>query len=164
MTENIKALRYWPLWGDSPRKGPVTRKIFPFDDVIMQILFAKDRECLWSLTVMVVLQEFLTKCPPLKLITLGSINDKSWSVYAIARLRTQHKPLPERNSSMTQYSDTGTQWVKKWFQTMYDNIQAGLHQQHMETSWMGVTKSISPVPLFSQFVKCRRSSFPKQRN
>ena len=25
-----------PLWGDSLHKGPVTRKKFPFDDVIMQ--------------------------------------------------------------------------------------------------------------------------------
>ena len=39
--ENIKALRHWPLWGNSPvtgefsHKGPVTRKMFPFDDVIM---------------------------------------------------------------------------------------------------------------------------------
>ena len=38
----IKALRHWPLWGDilrwpvnSPHKGPVTRKMFPFDDIIM---------------------------------------------------------------------------------------------------------------------------------
>ena len=33
--------RHWPLWGihrwpvNSPHKGPVTRKMFPFDDVIM---------------------------------------------------------------------------------------------------------------------------------
>ena len=40
--ENIKAPRHWPfLWGihrepvNSPHKGPVTRKMFPFDDVIM---------------------------------------------------------------------------------------------------------------------------------
>ena len=38
--ENIKALRHWPLWGDqsmvnSPHKKPVTRLMFPFDDVIM---------------------------------------------------------------------------------------------------------------------------------
>ena len=40
--ENIKALRHWPLWGEFtgdrwiPRKkGPVTQKIFPFDDGIM---------------------------------------------------------------------------------------------------------------------------------
>ena len=39
--ENIKALRHWPLWGEftgdrwnSPHKGSVTRKMFPFDDVI----------------------------------------------------------------------------------------------------------------------------------
>ena len=39
--ENIKALR-WTLWGEfnrwpvnSPHKGPVTRKLFPFDGVIM---------------------------------------------------------------------------------------------------------------------------------
>ena len=31
--ENIKAPRHWT--GDSPHKGPVTRKMFPFDDVIM---------------------------------------------------------------------------------------------------------------------------------
>ena len=40
--ENIKAPRHWPLWGgihrspvNSPHKGPVTRKMSPFDDVIM---------------------------------------------------------------------------------------------------------------------------------
>ena len=37
--ENIKALCHWPLWGElpvnSPHKWPVTRKMFPFDDVIM---------------------------------------------------------------------------------------------------------------------------------
>ena len=40
--ENIKALRHWPfVWGihrrpvNPPHKGPVTRKMFPFDDVIM---------------------------------------------------------------------------------------------------------------------------------
>ena len=40
---NIKAPRHWPLWGEStgdrhvnsPHNGPVTRKMFPFDDVIM---------------------------------------------------------------------------------------------------------------------------------
>ena len=42
MKENIKSPRHWPLWGEftghrwnPPHKGPVTRKIFPFDDVIM---------------------------------------------------------------------------------------------------------------------------------
>ena len=40
--ENIKAPRHWPLWGEftvwsvnSPLKGPVTLKMFPFIDVIM---------------------------------------------------------------------------------------------------------------------------------
>ena len=38
--ENIKAPRHWPLWweftGNIPRtKGPVTRKTFPLDDVIV---------------------------------------------------------------------------------------------------------------------------------
>ena len=33
--ENIKAPCHCPLWGVSPHKGPVTRKQFPFDDVIM---------------------------------------------------------------------------------------------------------------------------------
>ena len=45
--DNIKVPRHWPLWEEfngnrwiplpvnSPHKGPVTRKMFPFDDVIM---------------------------------------------------------------------------------------------------------------------------------
>ena len=40
--ENIKARRHWPLWGEftgdrwfPPRKGLLTQKMFPFDDVIM---------------------------------------------------------------------------------------------------------------------------------
>ena len=42
--ENIKAPRHLPLCGNSsgpvnsPQKGPVTRKMFPFDDVIMGIV------------------------------------------------------------------------------------------------------------------------------
>ena len=37
--KNIKAPRHWPLWGtvNSPQKGPVTRKICPFDDAIMLV-------------------------------------------------------------------------------------------------------------------------------
>ena len=40
---SIKALRHRPLWGeftikaDSPHKGPVTRQIFPFDDVTKRV-------------------------------------------------------------------------------------------------------------------------------
>ena len=48
---NIKALRHWPLWGEftgnrwiPPHEGPVTRKMFPFDDVIMHVLH---RACWW---------------------------------------------------------------------------------------------------------------------
>ena len=43
--ENIKAPRHWPLWRginrwpvNSPHKGPVTRKMFPLNDVIMIFL------------------------------------------------------------------------------------------------------------------------------
>ena len=45
--EHIKAQRHWPLWGDSPvtgeipHIGPVTRKMFPFDDVIMYISYGE---------------------------------------------------------------------------------------------------------------------------
>ena len=41
INENIKAQRHWPVWRihrwpvNSPHKGPVTRKFFLFDDVIM---------------------------------------------------------------------------------------------------------------------------------
>ena len=43
--ENTKARRHWPLWGednrwpvDSLHKGPLTREMFPFDDVSMMNL------------------------------------------------------------------------------------------------------------------------------
>ena len=43
---NFKAPRHWPLWGEftgnrwiPPQKGPVTRKMSPFGDVIMLSLF-----------------------------------------------------------------------------------------------------------------------------
>ena len=47
--ENAKVPRHWPLWGestgdrhvDSPHKGPVTCKMFPHDDVIMEIACRK---------------------------------------------------------------------------------------------------------------------------
>ena len=43
--ENIKAPRHGPLWGEftSSHKGPVTRKMFPFDDVIMVIHMIENR-------------------------------------------------------------------------------------------------------------------------
>ena len=51
--ENTKARRHFPLWveppvtGGSPHKGPVMRKIFPFDDVIINHLknMSMKRKC-----------------------------------------------------------------------------------------------------------------------
>ena len=45
ITENIKALRHWPMCGELtsdrwvPRTNAVTQKMFPFDDVIMWFKF-----------------------------------------------------------------------------------------------------------------------------
>ena len=42
ISKKTSKLCYWPQWGestgDSPRKGPGTRKIFPFNDVVMEHL------------------------------------------------------------------------------------------------------------------------------
>ena len=35
ITENIEALCHWPLCGEFTGEWPVTRKMFPFDDLIM---------------------------------------------------------------------------------------------------------------------------------
>ena len=50
--KHIKALRHWPLWVEinrwpvnSPHKGPVTRKFFPFDGVVMAIFFNSYSQC-----------------------------------------------------------------------------------------------------------------------
>ena len=54
--ENIKLQRHWHLWGDSlvtgdfPHKGPVMRKIFPFDNVIMILSFQQPPEIPFSLS------------------------------------------------------------------------------------------------------------------
>ena len=45
--KNMKALRHWP----SPHKGPVTRKMLPFDDVIM--VYAYDSHESWTFAVTV---------------------------------------------------------------------------------------------------------------
>ena len=34
----VRGIHLWPV--NSPHKGPVTRKMFPFDDVIMTIVFS----------------------------------------------------------------------------------------------------------------------------
>ena len=60
--ENIKATRHWPFvrrihrWPvNSPHKGPVTRKMFPFDDVIM----IPSQHIVWLLVLKKVKQVFL---------------------------------------------------------------------------------------------------------
>ena len=57
INENFKAPRHWPLWanppvtGGFPSKGSVTRKMFPFDDVIIfkgYPVFVRRAGLLWS--------------------------------------------------------------------------------------------------------------------
>ena len=48
---NIKAPRHWPLWPvNSPHKWPVTRKMFPFDDVIVGYLITTHPKSLQTWT------------------------------------------------------------------------------------------------------------------
>ena len=52
--ENIKAPRHWPLCDQwFPHKGPVTRKICPFDDVIMYEInsswYKFPTKCTWQI-------------------------------------------------------------------------------------------------------------------
>ena len=69
--ENIKASRHWPLWweftGDrwmvnSPLKGPETRKMLPYDDVIMVIYWMIDFSHTLVLLVEQQLRPQLHKC------------------------------------------------------------------------------------------------------
>ena len=45
--KNIKSLRHWPV--NSPHKGPQSRKMFPFDDVIMKLMLM--RRTVWYITL-----------------------------------------------------------------------------------------------------------------
>ena len=59
-----QSLRHWPLWGDftgdreSPHKGPVTRKMFPFDDVIIF------DPCIWEQVVLSIPIQQPSNPPP----------------------------------------------------------------------------------------------------
>ena len=48
----VKGIRWWPV--DSPHKGPVTRKMFPSDDVIMH-----DWSAYWPLSMYVFVLAYL---------------------------------------------------------------------------------------------------------
>ena len=62
--ENIKAPRHWPLWWpvNSLHKGPLTRKMFPFDDVIMYYCRGANvvNRRIWTISSYYVLDTFLT--------------------------------------------------------------------------------------------------------
>ena len=51
---NIKAPRHWPLWGEfTGDKWPVTRKMFPFDDVIIRIIIPNNHS-IWRAVIIVL--------------------------------------------------------------------------------------------------------------
>ena len=71
--ENIKALRHWPLWGEStgdPHKRPATQKMFPFDDLIMS--FAE-------VALPLLMRYSVAHCP-----TLAA----TWSLYTASKRMT----------------------------------------------------------------------------
>ena len=73
----VRAIHRWPL--NSPRKGPVTRKMFLFGDVI---IFGENFR-IWIKIA-------------LKLVLKGSIDNKSLVVQVMAWCHTCDKPLPEK--------------------------------------------------------------------
>ena len=76
--ESQKALRHWPLWGKfagvrwiTPHKGSVTRKMFPFEDVIMiadifKFVYFPERKLLyvcWIFAdILLVIQLTISQC------------------------------------------------------------------------------------------------------
>ena len=46
----VRGIRRWPV--NAPHKGPVTRKMFPFDDVIMNLLIQSQRSDTFSTSFM----------------------------------------------------------------------------------------------------------------
>ena len=59
-SKNIKVPRHWPLCGEftvnSPHKWPVTRKISPFDDVIMCVFGCRTNLVKWSALIITVIE------------------------------------------------------------------------------------------------------------
>ena len=78
--ETIKVLLYWPLWGESighPHKGPVTRKMFLFDEVIMN--------CKWSDTLWPVGRVRLFADYTISLSSLCRLIWKHWTTKMLVR-------------------------------------------------------------------------------
>ena len=99
------------VWGihrwsvNSSHKRPVTRKMFPFDDVIMWSI-NKMAVILPSIFSMYLLNEnhrILIQIQP-KFVLKGTLKNKPWLVQGMAWCRTSAKPLPE--PAMTQSTVT----------------------------------------------------------
>ena len=99
----VKGIHRWPV--NSPHKWPVTRKMFPFDDVIipddvLNWIFLNENVRI-SITI------------SLKFVPRGPINDISALVQIMARRRPGGKALsePVMVSLLTHTSVTRPQWV-----------------------------------------------------
>ena len=86
--ENIKAPRYWPLCGEftgdrgpvkSPHKLPVTRNMFPFDDVIM---CAVKRDMFLNVTLWLLCTLISLKISPV-FANIYQIPDYIWATWAL---------------------------------------------------------------------------------
>ena len=82
----------------SPHKGPITRKIFPFDDVILGSLIQYagfTRELDRLMTVMHANITFMARFPRYIIIRVGYLYDYSYLGYAFADLlgRKRHHPI-----------------------------------------------------------------------
>ena len=136
--ENIKSPGHWPLWGEStgdqwisPHKGPVTWKMFPFDDTIMNTVCSCKH----------ILSNEVSNLGNISL-TLSTLYDtERWpNVYQKIYLHVfpftadRRRPLCDQSELLTN---------KAW-------------QSIRHCPGVGVTKHISPIPLFSQFFRIIR--------
>ena len=95
----VRGIRRWPV--SSPHKGPVTRKLFPFDDVIMLSIhfrcpsteiaphfsYSKIRGCNWfliNLNCLIVIQVASNKA-------LGIVLDNAETQTSLLRTRNMHR-------------------------------------------------------------------------
>ena len=139
--ENIKAPRHWPLWpvtGVFPHKGPVTQKMFPFDDVIMvtrpwwlksrkvipihihihiYIIVLKSADCVcWGRAALCILTNYGDVGRMVTLIIPLYQGERLWTVW---------KRYGDIYFVLNSYTK-GLAWIRTWHLKLYSRFILGL--------------------------------------
>ena len=134
----VRGIHRWPV--NSPHKGPVTRKMFLFDDVIMAYHRITTHEPSWCMTVLLLpkwgiktsesnyISKILWKCSYSSMLQIPS-----FGLHMLIRITS---------------GDLGILW--KWFQTVKTSSQVSSEPQyHVTRNQLAITRPIWHILRFN---------------